>query len=87
MERRGKSPVGGMEAREGWRSGGEEGRARWRAGGRSEGGVSGLLLRTEKFTSIFYSARRKGSGKQKELSFEWPSCCIGLSALPANNLT
>lgn len=36
---------------------------RWGSGGRSEGGVSGLL-RTERFTSIFYSARRKG-GRNK----------------------
>lgn len=43
--------------------------ARWRAGGRSEGGVTGLLLRTEKFTSIFHSARRKGEWKTKGAVF------------------
>lgn len=36
---------------------------------------------------LFLPWQKKGRQKQKELSFEWSLCWIGLSALLPNNLT
>lgn len=36
---------------------------------------------------LFLPWQKKGREKQKEVSFEWSQCCIGLSVLLPNNLT
>lgn len=69
-----------------------------RAGGEVGGAAGGRVQEADqREVSVGYCAHRdspsflpwqkKGRQKQKELSFEWSLCWIGLSALPPNNLT